>query len=95
MDNSITVVGINRIIDDSKIKTMKLGEKTTLVILTMKNGFEIGETSSCVDPENYNHTMGYDICMKKIKDKIWALEGYRLQCEIFSEKSNIDKGVVK
>ena len=37
------------------------------------------ESSSCVDSKNYSEADGYDICMGKIKDKIWMLLGFLLQ----------------
>ena len=55
-----------------------LGDRTTLVRCVLVNGFEIIETSACVDPLNYNEYMGAEICMKKIKDKIWYLLGFLL-----------------
>lgn len=34
----------------------------------LRNGFEIIETSACVDAQNYDQKLGEEICMKKIKD---------------------------
>jgi hypothetical protein len=59
--------------------THTLGDRTTVVRCVLRNGFEIVESSSCVDPKNYSEDMGYDICMTKIKDKIWGLLGFLLQ----------------
>lgn len=56
-----------------------LGDRTTVVRCVLRNGFEIVESSSCVDPKNYSEEMGHDICMGKIKDKIWELLGFLLQ----------------
>lgn len=56
-----------------------LGEKTTVVRAVLVNGFEIVESSACVDPENYDKEMGKQICLEKIKDKIWFLLGFLLQ----------------
>lgn len=57
----------------------KLGEKTTLVTAICRNGFEITETSSCVDAKNYNHTLGVEICKKRMIDRVWAYLGFLLQ----------------
>lgn len=59
--------------------THTLGDRTTVVRCILRNGFEIVESSSCVDPKNYSEKMGHDICMTKIKDKIWELLGFLLQ----------------
>lgn len=59
--------------------TQTMGNRTTVVRCVLRNGFEIVESSSSVDPKNYSEDMGYEICMNKIKDKIWALLGFLLQ----------------
>jgi hypothetical protein len=56
--------------------------KVTVVVCTLINGFTITESSSCVDPANYDEQIGADICMEKIKDKIWFLLGFLLQSAV-------------
>lgn len=56
-----------------------IGDKTTLVRVVLQNDFEIIESSACVDKANYDESMGAEICMKKIRDKIWMLLGFLLQ----------------
>jgi hypothetical protein len=80
--NSLTKADIDEILSASIVEDMKLEPKTTLVKVTLPNGFELIETSSCVDPDNYDHNLGKEICMKRIEDKIWYLEGYVLQSKI-------------
>lgn len=62
--------------------TQTAGDKTTIVRALLRNGFEILEASSCVSPENYDETMGREICIKKIKDKVWMLLGFLLQTAV-------------
>lgn len=62
--------------------TETLGDKTTVVRAVLRNGFEIVESSSCVSPENYDEAMGRDICLKKIRDKVWMLLGFLLQTAV-------------
>lgn len=57
----------------------KLGDKTTAVRAVLRNGFEITETSSCVDPANYNEAIGKEVCLNRIHDKVWMLLGFLLQ----------------
>jgi len=57
--------------------------KVTVVVCTLANGFTITESSSCVDPANYDEQVGYDICMDKIKDKVWFLLGFLLQSAVY------------
>nr|WP_242966515.1 Gp49 family protein [Clostridium sp. BSD9I1] len=59
-----------------------IGEKTTLVRAVLVNGFEVIESSACVDKANYNENIGAEVCMKKIKDKIWFLLGFLLQSAV-------------
>lgn len=63
----------------ASVDSTKIGEKTTVVRATLKNGFEIIETSSCVDKANYDQELGTKICMKRIEDKVWELLGFLLQ----------------
>lgn len=74
-----------RMVDEfiSYIETHTMGDRTTVVRCVLRNGFEIVESSSCVDPKNYSEQMGHDICMNKIKDKIWELLGFLLQTAWF------------
>lgn len=63
----------------SHTETFTMGNRTTVVRCVLRNGFVIVESSSCVDPANYSQEMGEEICMGKIKDKIWELLGFMLQ----------------
>lgn len=76
---TITEERVNSVI--AKEDDYKLGIQTTAVLLTLKNGFEVLGTASCVDPDNYNHEIGKEYARKRAIDKIWELEGYKLQSE--------------
>lgn len=75
----ITQEHVEDIFIRSTIEAIKMGEKTTVMHVTLPNDYAIIESSSCVDPENYDHEMGIELCTKRVKDKIWELEGYLLQ----------------
>lgn len=77
--NSLTQNDIDRMIDASEVNVQTIGEKTTLVRVVLPTGFEMVEASSCVDPENYSEEYGAQICMEKIKDRLWCLMGFTLQ----------------
>lgn len=62
--------------------------KCTVVVAQLPNGFILTESSACVDPANYDVNIGIECCKKRIIDKIWLLEGYRLQCRL-SEPTKI------
>lgn len=82
MKNSITPGHIRELLAACEITITKLGKKTTCVTAVLPCGFEIVATSACVDPANYSEEMGKQICMKRIEDKLWELEGYRLQTKL-------------
>ena len=77
--NTVTLEQINKIISETKFEYQTAFGKTTIASAKLPNGFVIVESSSCVDPANYDEKIGRDICREKIINKLWELEGYRLQ----------------
>lgn len=77
--NKLTQNDIDRMVDASEVHVQTIGEKTTLVRVVLPTGFELVEASACVDPENYSEKYGAEICMEKIKDRLWFLMGFALQ----------------
>lgn len=65
-----------------------LGKPVTHVSVRMKNGFTLHETTTCVDPENYDERIGRRICLQRIEEKIWFLLGYALQDRLASESKS-------
>jgi hypothetical protein len=51
----------------------------TVCCLTLQNGFTVCGESACASPENFNAELGQKIARGHARDKIWALEGYRLK----------------
>lgn len=88
MKNSITKKDIDNILKDTLIKVEQYGDKTTVLKATLPNDFVIVESSSCVDPSNFDMKVGKKICMEKLCNKIWELEGYKLQSKFMEEKKN-------
>ena len=77
--NTVTLDQINKILLGTKFEYQTVFGKTTIASAKLPNGFVIVESSSCVDPANYDEKIGRDICREKIINKLWELEGYRLQ----------------
>ena len=77
---SISAEMVERFID--RHETVTMGGKTTVVRAVLKNGFEIVESSSCVSAENYDEKLGEEICMERIRNKIWELLGFLLQTAV-------------
>jgi hypothetical protein len=65
---------------------MTVGKKTTLCILTLKNGFEIVGCSACVDPANYDQKIGEPYAKRKAMDQVWTALASKLQFDLTEEK---------
>lgn len=78
--NTITQEQIKDILKNSKYEVIhRVFGKVCVVVAQLPNGFTIMADSACVDPENYDEVIGFDIAMEKIENKLWELEGYLLQ----------------
>lgn len=55
------------------------GSCLTVCCLTLKNDYTVTGESACVSPENFDKEIGMDVSFAKAREKIWALEGYRLK----------------
>lgn len=77
--NSLTPNDIDNMLDAGKVFITTIGEKMTLVHVVLPTGFEMVETSACVDPRNYSKEYGAEICMEKVRGRLWNLMGFTLQ----------------
>lgn len=80
--NTVTPEQVEKIMEQSEIEVVTLYDKCTIVTCKLPSGFIIVESSACVDPANYSEEMGKKICLDRITNKIWELEGYVLQSQI-------------
>lgn len=76
-NNTVTQELVDKFIKDVHVETVD--DKATVVVVELINGFKMVESSACVDPANYDKKIGAEICMNKIKDKLWGLLGFMLQ----------------
>lgn len=58
---------------------LSLGNKTTVVVATLGNGYEITESSSCSDPSLYDEAIGEKLATDKIKARVFDLLSFLLQ----------------
>ncbi|WP_313956206.1 Gp49 family protein [Bacillus nitratireducens] len=79
VETKVTVEQVNKIMRQAKVLVSTEFEKCTVVTVKLPNGFTITESSGCVDVANYDVNLGTEICLKKIRNKVWELEGYALQ----------------
>lgn len=85
-NNKVTSEEVKANILDVIVRTLDdFGKPCTYVTVRMKNGFTLRESTTCVDPANYNEEIGKRICLKKIEDKVWFLLGYALQEKMYQE----------
>lgn len=79
----VTLEEVKENMQDVIVRTLDdFGKPCTYVTVRMKNGFTLRESTTCVDPANYNEEIGKQVCLKKIEDKVWFLLGYALQTEM-------------
>ena len=55
------------------------GVTLTVCCLELQNGYTVTGESACASPENFNAELGRKIARDNARNKIWALEGYRLR----------------
>lgn len=60
------------------------GTTLTVCAMTLRNGFIVTGESAAASPENFNREIGEKIARENARNKIWALEGYRLRQRIAS-----------
>lgn len=58
------------------------GTTLTVCVLKLANGFTVTGESACASPENFDAELGLNIARENAREKIWALEGYRLRSEL-------------
>lgn len=79
---SLVPDNIDEIMDNCELEVSTVFGKCTIVACKLPNGFVLVESSACVDPTNYDEHIGLEICLNRIRDKVWELEGYKLQQKI-------------
>lgn len=80
---TVTKEQVQRNMQDVFVRTeVEFGKPVTYVTVCMENGFTLRESTTCVDPANYNEEIGKQICLEKIEDKVWFLLGFLLQEKI-------------
>ena len=58
------------------------GTTVTICLLHLKNGFSVIGESAAISTANFNAEIGRTVARTNAREKIWALEGYRLKQEL-------------
>lgn len=78
--NTVTKEQVDKIMENSKYEVFhRVFDKQCIVVAKAPNGFTVVGESACVDPNNYIESIGEEIAKKRIENKVWELEGYKLQ----------------
>ena len=88
--NTVTQEHINKMFDEADKEPWCVYGKCYVLAIRLKNGFTIIQDASCVDPANFDIEIGKKIVEEKIKNKLWELEGYKLQNELSKIDSDIN-----
>lgn len=86
MKNTVTKPQIDELLEKSEIKVETVYGKVTIVSCKLPNGFVITESSGAVDTANYDEKIGTEICMARIENKLWKLEGYALTKQLYESE---------
>lgn len=86
MKNSVTQEHIDNLFNESDLNEQVVFHKCLIISIKLRNGFVITESSSCVDPVNFDIEICREICCNRIKNKLWELEGYKLQCKLYDKE---------
>lgn len=76
---TVTPDQIAALLAASEVQTSTIFDKVTLVAVRLPSGFVLTASSGAVSKENYDEAVGAKICLQKIEDELWKLEGYHLQ----------------
>ena len=65
---------LRRLIENADYK--RIGKKTIVCCLILKNGFESIGYSACIDCNDFDIQIGMTNAYKNAFEKLWELEGY-------------------
>ena len=83
--NCVTQEQIDSLLKNATIEVQTILNKCTIVVVQLKNGFILTESSACVDPDNYDEKIGVEICLEHIENRLWEINGYALQKKFYEE----------
>lgn len=74
-------IDIDSVIVSETFTVMPSG-KSMVCELTLASGFTVRGESACVSVANFDEEIGQKISRENARNKVWELEGYRLQCDL-------------
>lgn len=76
MSNVVEQSRVQELIDNAKFEQTVLHGQVYVLSCKLPTGYVITESTTCIDIANFDEEVGKEICINKIVDKIWELEGY-------------------
>lgn len=73
---------IDAVIVGETFTTLPSG-KVMVCELTLKNGFTVRGEAAVVSKENFNEQVGQKVSRENARNKVWELEGYLLQQNLY------------
>lgn len=70
MNDTRTSDAVDKILQNSIVTYETMGRKTTIGHAQLPNGYEITVTSACINPNNFDRTVGIRICKRKLRGEI-------------------------
>ena len=67
-----------------RVEYQRFGETATVCALILHNGFVVIGVSGCLNPADFDETIGRDEAYKDAFAKLWQLQGYHLK-PLFAE----------
>ena len=71
----------------AKVKSESVSEKSVLTTATLVSGYEILETSSCVDASKINVRVAKEKAMQHVYRRVWQHMGFLLQLAVSGTKA--------
>lgn len=85
MNNAVTEQSVQDAIASEEYMT--IGKKTTVCLVTLKNGFEVVGTSACVDEANYDIEIGKPFAKERAMQFVWMHLGFIMQQEMAMKRA--------
>lgn len=78
----LTPASIDAVIVDETFTVLPSG-KVMVCELTLRNGFTVRGEAATVSKANFDHEIGQRISRENARSKVWEVEGYLLQQQLF------------
>lgn len=83
--NKVTKEQIEKLLNEAETEEHIFWNKELQVSYKLECGFTVTGRAACVDPKNFDLEFGRKIAREKAEDQLWALEGYRLQWDLYNK----------